>query len=106
MPIPTNQPAQTLPATATIVDQLVAAGYRASQITDILIGYQWIGSSNDQQVVDLQPTYYVEMKGESRDYQSWLNHSSASSASAASSQTATPSNDATAGSSSDSGASQ
>ncbi|TLQ50832.1 hypothetical protein FEZ34_07400 [Lacticaseibacillus casei] len=106
VPIPTNQPAQTLPATATIVDQLVAAGYRASQITDILIGYQWIGSSNDQQVVDLQPTYYVEMKGEYRDYQSWLNHSSASSASAASSQTATPSNDATAGSSSDSGASQ
>ncbi|MDU1358548.1 MAG: hypothetical protein E6932_27455, partial [Citrobacter freundii] len=72
---------------------LVAAGYRASQITDILIGYQWTGSSNDQQVVDLQPTYYVEMKGEYRDYQSWLNHSSDASANAASGQTATPSND-------------
>ena len=33
------------------------------------------------------------MKGEYRDYQSWLNHSSDASANAASGQTATPSND-------------
>lgn len=76
-----------------MVNQLLAAGYRASQIVDILIGSQWTGVSNDQQVVDLQPTYYVEMKGEYRDYQSWLNHVVDASANAAVGQTATPSND-------------
>lgn len=91
VPIPTNQPAQTLPATATVVLQLVAAGYRASQITDIHIGYQWTGSSKHQQVVDLQPTYYVQILGTYRDYQSWLLTSSDASANAASGQTATPS---------------
>lgn len=110
VPIPTDQAAQTLPATATILSQLEAAGYRANQITDILIGYQWTGSSNDQQVVDLQPTYYIEMKGEYRDYQSWINHQTDQQANAASEQTAastaTPSNDAASASVSTSGSSQ
>lgn len=110
VPIPTDQAAQTLPATATILSQLEAAGYRANQITDILIGYQWTGSSNDQQVVDLQPTYYIEMKGEYRDYQSWINHQTDQQANAASEQTAastaTPSNDAASASVNTSGSSQ
>lgn len=50
--ISTNVPAQTLPATLTVVNVLVALGYRLCVITDILIGYQWTGSSNDVQVVD------------------------------------------------------
>lgn len=91
--IPTNQPAQTLPATRTVVNQLVARGYVRSHFTDILIGYQWTGSSNDQQVAYYEPTYYVDLKGEYVDYQSWLNHSSERSRKRASGHSRTPSND-------------
>lgn len=76
-----------------MVKLLVAAGVRARLITDILIGYQWTGSRHELTVVDLQPTYYVEMKGEYRDYTSWLKLSSDASAHAECGQTATPRHD-------------
>ncbi|KRN24472.1 hypothetical protein FC75_GL001274 [Lacticaseibacillus camelliae DSM 22697 = JCM 13995] len=70
--IPTSQALKTLPATQTVLTQMAAAGYAQSTIQDIRLGYYWRPQSASSQVVDLTPTYFVELNGQYRRYTEWL----------------------------------
>ncbi|MFD1485468.1 YycH family regulatory protein [Lacticaseibacillus baoqingensis] len=71
VPIPTDQNATTLPPTQAVFDQLQASGYNADTIEDITLGYYWAKQDENSQVVNLTPTYFVEIGGKYRRYDQW-----------------------------------
>ncbi|MFD1441601.1 YycH family regulatory protein [Lacticaseibacillus hegangensis] len=70
--IPTAQATKTLPTTQEVLNQLATAGYAQSTIQDIRLGYYWRPQSASSQVVDLTPTYFVELNGQYKRYTEWL----------------------------------
>lgn len=69
VPLPTDSTSRvTLPSTLTVMNQLAAAGTPANKVKDIVLGYQWESNSDSNQVVDLQPTYYVYVAGKWQVY--------------------------------------
>ena len=71
VPIPTNQARTPLPPTAAVWDHLHAVGYHDSDIEDITLGYYWQPQKENSQVVNLTPTYFVEINGQYRRYLKW-----------------------------------
>jgi regulatory protein YycH of two-component signal transduction system YycFG len=71
VPIPTTQNATTLPATQAVLDHLQSIGYDADAIEDVVIGYYWGKQDENSQVVNLTPTYFVEIGGTYRRYNQW-----------------------------------
>ncbi|KRM71629.1 YycH family regulatory protein [Lacticaseibacillus brantae] len=72
VPIPTNEKAVTLPSTPAILSLLVQKGYTADKIQNIMVGYHWVKQNQNDLVVDLQPTYYVQINGQIKEYSAWL----------------------------------
>lgn len=66
--VPSGKADVTLQSTEKVLDDLVAAGYKDSDISDIQLGYRWVSSSDSDLVVDLSPTWYVRYKNEWKNY--------------------------------------
>ncbi|WP_164510008.1 YycH family regulatory protein [Lacticaseibacillus porcinae] len=88
VPIPTSQAKTTLPTTQTVIDHITNVGYNESAIEDIALGYHWVKQDENSQVVNLKPTYYVEIGGRYRRYTKWLGPDADKQASAATSAVA------------------
>ncbi|MFC6314779.1 YycH family regulatory protein [Lapidilactobacillus achengensis] len=73
VPVPAANGQVTLPATATILQKLIAAGYRKGEIQDLVVGYQWITDQEEADIVDLKPTYYAKINDRWQTYQTWIN---------------------------------
>lgn len=72
VPIPTDAAKVTLPTTQAVLDHLTSLGYRQTAIQDLQLGYYWAAQDENSQVVNLTPTYFVEMNGTYRRYTQWL----------------------------------
>lgn len=70
--IPTAQAKKSLPPTQQILDELSDAGYAQSTIQDLRLGYYWRPQNASSQVVDLTPTYFIEINGQYKRYTEWL----------------------------------
>ncbi|HJE14829.1 MAG TPA: two-component system activity regulator YycH, partial [Lapidilactobacillus dextrinicus] len=55
-----------------MINQLINVGYTEKQIKDFAIGYRWVPDTDETDIVDLKPTYYVKINNRWRDYQDWL----------------------------------
>ncbi|MDH6363571.1 regulatory protein YycH of two-component signal transduction system YycFG [Enterococcus sp. PF1-24] len=62
VPIPSDEVAELQP-TATIKDELLAAGVEESEISSIIIGYTWESIEGNTRVVNLTPEWYVCYSG-------------------------------------------
>lgn len=72
VPIPTDAAKVTLPTSQAVLDHLTTVGYRPAAIQDIQLGYYWAAQDENSQVVNLTPTYFVEIAGTYRRYTQWL----------------------------------
>lgn len=72
VPVPATNGRVKLPATTTILSQLHEAGYAQTEIQDIAVGYRWIPDKESTDIIDLNPTYYVQIGNKWRDYHDWL----------------------------------
>ncbi|WP_461218603.1 YycH family regulatory protein [Lapidilactobacillus salsurivasis] len=72
VPVPAASQQITLPATATILQKLIAAGYRKGEIQDLVVGYQWVTDQEEADIVDLTPTYYAKINDRWQTYQTWI----------------------------------
>ncbi|WP_164506835.1 YycH family regulatory protein [Lapidilactobacillus bayanensis] len=72
VPVPSKSTKVVLPATKVMIQQLVTAGYTEKQIQDFAVGYRWVPDTDETDIVDLRPTYYVKIDNRWRDYQDWL----------------------------------
>lgn len=70
--IPTSQAKKQLPPTQQVLSELATAGYAQSTIQNICLGYYWRPQTASSQVVDLTPSYFVEINGQYRRYTEWL----------------------------------
>lgn len=75
VPVPSSNTETTLKSTTSILKGLDKAGYSVNDIQDIQAGYQWESESENQEVVDLTPTYYIKIDNHWRPYQDWTNES-------------------------------
>lgn len=73
VPLPTQKNVVDLPTTATVLAKLQQVGVDAKQIQNIVLGYQWQNDDTSNQVVNLHPTYYVQINGTWQAYQTILN---------------------------------
>jgi len=73
VPIPTNEQTVTLPSTPALLSLLAQKGYTENKIQNIMVGYHWVKQDKNDLVVDLQPTYYVQINGQIQEYTAWLN---------------------------------
>ncbi|MFD1465450.1 YycH family regulatory protein [Lapidilactobacillus mulanensis] len=72
VPIPATTSRVALPSTQSVLDTLKNAGYATDKIQDIIVGYRWVPDTESTDIIDLKPTYYVQIGGKWRDYQDWL----------------------------------
>lgn len=74
IPVPTTNSKKTLEPTNKAIQRLEQAGYKKADIEKILIGYT-IQETNDKKdnLVDLQPTYYVKINNAWQSLDDWLN---------------------------------
>lgn len=72
VPVPSKSDKVVLPATLDMINQLINVGYTEKQIKDFAIGYRWVPDTDETDIVDLKPTYYVKINNRWRDYQDWL----------------------------------
>lgn len=72
VPVPSKSDEVVLPATLDMINQLINVGYTEKQIKDFAIGYRWVPDTDETDIVDLKPTYYVKINNHWRDYQDWL----------------------------------
>ncbi|WP_125761605.1 YycH family regulatory protein [Companilactobacillus hulinensis] len=73
VPVPSDQAATTLKSTTSILKGLEKAGYSPNDIQDIQAGYQWESESDNEDVIDLTPTYYIKIDGHWKSYTDWTN---------------------------------
>jgi regulatory protein YycH of two-component signal transduction system YycFG len=67
--IPTSTTTVKMPSSQTVLSELLAKGIKLSSITDLQLAYAWTKDSDSSQVVDLVPTYFVQVNGEYYNYQ-------------------------------------
>lgn len=72
VPVPSGGRTVTLPSTITVYQNLINAGYSASKLKNIQVGYRWKKNSASSLVIDLVPTYFVNYAGKWTDYSELL----------------------------------
>lgn len=77
VPLPTQDKTVNLPTTEQVLAELQQVGINSKQIQNIILGYQWQTASTSNQVVNLQPTYYVQIDDAWQAYQTLLNQQTA-----------------------------
>ena len=73
VPVPAEQKSIRLPATSDIITGLKDNGYNVHNIQKITIGYKWSDDSQNREIVDLTPAYYVKMNNQWKTYADWIN---------------------------------
>jgi hypothetical protein len=73
VPIPSDETV-TLPPSQTVMDNLVNAGAKTSDITSLVLGYSWGTVDQKNQVVDLSPDWFILYKGEWITYDTLMNN--------------------------------
>ncbi|WP_261807229.1 YycH family regulatory protein [Lapidilactobacillus luobeiensis] len=73
VPVPAGSDLVTLPATNTVLQKLLSAGYTKDKLQDLVIGYQWVTNQSESDIVDLTPTYYAKINDRWQTYQDWIN---------------------------------
>ena len=74
IPVPTTGSKKTLEPTNKAIEKLEQAGYKKSEIEKIVIGYTiQKPKDNKDNLVDLEPTYYVKINNEWQSINDWLN---------------------------------
>ncbi|KRM97005.1 YycH family protein [Liquorilactobacillus aquaticus DSM 21051] len=73
VPVPSGGKNVTLPSTTDVYQNLINAGYSASKLKNIQIGYSWRENDASSLVIDLVPTYFVNYAGKWTDYNELLN---------------------------------
>lgn len=73
VPVPAEQKSIRLPATVDIITGLKNNGYNIHSIQKVTIGYKWSDDSQNREIVDLIPTYYVRMNNQWKTYADWIN---------------------------------
>lgn len=68
VPIPPVQNTAMVESTSDLMQQLKNAGIRRSKIQDVQLGYQWTRDKSMPKVVDLAPTWYVQIGGKWQTY--------------------------------------
>ncbi|MHC9531848.1 YycH family regulatory protein [Dellaglioa sp. BT-FLS60] len=66
--VPSGKADVTLPSTEKVLNNLINAGYKDANISDIQMGYRWVSSSDSDLVVSLSPTWYICYKNEWKSY--------------------------------------
>lgn len=69
VPVPSKGGTKQLPTTEEVLNQLSYQGINPKDIKDIEIGYQWAGKVAANTTVELEPTWYVNYRGEWMAYQ-------------------------------------
>ena len=72
VPVPTRDQKVTLPSTKVVLQKLLAAGYQESDFQNVMLGYHWQVDQESNEIVDLIPTYYLEMNDHWQDYRDLL----------------------------------
>ena len=72
VPLPTQNKMVNLPSTMQVLNELQQVGINNKQIQNIILGYQWQTASSSNQVVNLQPTYYVQIDNGWQAYQTLI----------------------------------
>ncbi|AXX65299.1 hypothetical protein DS830_07310 [Bombilactobacillus bombi] len=72
VPVPAERNAVRLPATADIISGLKDNGYNIHNIQKITIGYKWSDDSQNHDIVDLTPTYYIKINDQWKSYADWI----------------------------------
>ncbi|WP_125588363.1 YycH family regulatory protein [Companilactobacillus jidongensis] len=75
VPVPSDQSATTLKSTTNILKGMEKAGYSPNDIQDIEVGYQWESEADNEDVIDLTPTYYIRIGSHWKTYSDWTNES-------------------------------
>lgn len=70
VPVPNNSSNVELPSTNEVLDSFEKIGIQKNEIKEIKLAYAWHKNPSNNQVVDLQPTYYVKIGDTWMDYQS------------------------------------
>lgn len=72
VPLPNNQPKIKLATSQMVLSQLASVGININQVQSMQIGYQWETNSNSEMVVNLRPTWYVEINHKWKMLSEWL----------------------------------
>ncbi|MFT8726643.1 MAG: hypothetical protein ABF756_01475 [Liquorilactobacillus ghanensis] len=73
--VPSSGKEVTLPSTSQVYQSLLQEGYSAAKIKGIKIGYRWQVNRSSKLVVDLLPSYFVNINGQWSNYQNLLGNS-------------------------------
>ncbi|WP_181189023.1 two-component system activity regulator YycH [Bombilactobacillus bombi] len=72
VPVPAEQKRVRLPATTDIIMGLKDNGFNIHNIQKIVIGYKWSDDSQNHEIVDLTPSYYVKINDQWKTYEDWI----------------------------------
>ncbi|MEJ1344025.1 two-component system activity regulator YycH [Latilactobacillus sakei] len=62
-PYQTGDKPVTLPSTQAVLNQMTKNGLLLENIDNIQVGYEWTQETSNDQVIDLNPTYFIQYKG-------------------------------------------
>lgn len=63
VPVPAGDKPVTLPSTQAVLNQMTKNGFLLENIDNIQVGYEWTQETSNDQVIDLNPTYFIQYKG-------------------------------------------
>lgn len=63
VPVPAEDHQVTLDSTESVLNQLTQNGFLLEDVDNIQVGYEWTKESDNDQVIDLNPTYFIQYQG-------------------------------------------
>ena len=63
VPVPAEDKQVTLPSTESVLNQMTSNGFLLENVENVQVGYEWTKETSNEQVIDLNPTYFVQYKG-------------------------------------------
>ncbi|QFP78794.1 YycH family regulatory protein [Latilactobacillus graminis] len=63
VPVPAEDKQVTIPSTESVLNQLTRSGFLLEDVENVQVGYEWTKETSNEQVIDLNPTYFVQYKG-------------------------------------------
>lgn len=63
VPVPAGDKPVALPSTQAVLNQMTKNGFLLENIDNIQVGYEWTQETSNNQVIDLNPTYFIQYKG-------------------------------------------
>lgn len=63
VPVPAEDRKVTLASTEAVLNQLTQNGFLLENVDNVQVGYEWTKENENNQVIDLNPTYFIQYKG-------------------------------------------